>query len=94
MKCINIHHLCFFQIYIFIYFIIIYYIYKWICYKTKINNKKQVSLVLPCKASAHKPSSNTPLQTKASPSSTTKCLTLGDGKALVRVSASMSSVGQ
>ena len=37
---------------------------------------------------------NTPIQTNASPSSVAKCLTLGDGKALVRLSASMSSVGQ
>jgi len=38
--------------------------------------------------------SYTPLQTDTSPSSAAKCLTLGEGRALVRVSASISSVGQ
>ena len=38
--------------------------------------------------------SNTPPQTDMSPSSAAKCLTLGDGSALVSVSATMSLVGQ
>ena len=38
--------------------------------------------------------SNTPLQTGVSPNSVVKCLTLVDGKALVKTLATMSSVGQ
>jgi hypothetical protein len=37
---------------------------------------------------------NTPLQIDTSPRAMAKCLTLGDGKALVKTSATMSSVGQ
>jgi hypothetical protein len=38
--------------------------------------------------------SNTPPQGDESPSSATKCLTLAEGRALVSMSAIMSSVGQ
>ena len=38
--------------------------------------------------------SNTPPQTDTSPSSAAKCLTLGDGRAFVSVSAIISLVGQ
>jgi hypothetical protein len=38
--------------------------------------------------------SNTPPQIDMSPSSAAKCLTFGNGKALVSVSATISSVGQ
>ena len=38
--------------------------------------------------------SNTPLQTVASPNSFAKCFTFAEGKAFVKTSATMSSVGQ
>ena len=40
------------------------------------------------------PYSNTPPQAARSPSSTAKCLTFGEGNALVNVSAIISAVGQ
>jgi hypothetical protein len=40
------------------------------------------------------PDSNTPPQIDMSPSSAAKCLTFGDGRALVSVSATISLVGQ